>query len=299
MKQAFPVLMVIMLCLGTLTFAIKIQPARAEGAPVFFSVEPVPIAPLTDLNASVNGLETPPAPSIVGENFTVEIHLRNATATNVPLGVEGVEVHFYFGNILNYCKPIGFTDEFGQPGSALNGPVIYGITAGFYYTERRLLTNGSLAPPCAPPYSNASWYLVAAASILASGQWNGNDGLVAKIAFQITGQPLQNMSQPDFYAQLQIGFGDLADCITPPDDIAFSVAQGTLHIDSAGAPAMVGDLNGDGKVGLQDLILLANAFNSKPGDPNWNALADIAPPYGIIGLTDLVALATLYGQHSP
>src|SRR5271157_3286632 len=64
-------------------------------------------------------------------------------------------------------------------------------------------------------------------------------------------------------------------------------------------PKLVGDLNGDGKVGLDDLVLLANAYDSKPGDSNWNPLADIARPYGVIGLTDLVTLAMHYGQHSP
>jgi len=61
---------------------------------------------------------------------------------------------------------------------------------------------------------------------------------------------------------------------------------------------MVGDLNGDGKVNLQDLVLLANAYGSKPGDSNWNPNADLAPPYGIISLTDLVTLALHYGQHN-
>jgi hypothetical protein len=62
---------------------------------------------------------------------------------------------------------------------------------------------------------------------------------------------------------------------------------------------IVGDVNGDGKVSLADLTLLAQAYGSKPGDANWNPLADIAPPYGIIGLTDLVTMAMHYGQHNP
>lgn len=62
---------------------------------------------------------------------------------------------------------------------------------------------------------------------------------------------------------------------------------------------LVGDLNGNGKVDLADLVLLANAYGSKPGDSNWNPNADIAPSYGVIGLTDLVTLATHYGQHYP
>ncbi len=62
---------------------------------------------------------------------------------------------------------------------------------------------------------------------------------------------------------------------------------------------LVGDLNGNGKVGLDDLVLLANAYNSKPGDPNWNPMADLASPFGIISLSDLVTLAMHYGQYNP
>lgn len=62
---------------------------------------------------------------------------------------------------------------------------------------------------------------------------------------------------------------------------------------------IVGDLNLDGKVSLEDLTLLASAYNSKPGDSNWNLMADLAAPFGIISLTDLVTMATHYGQHSP
>lgn len=64
-------------------------------------------------------------------------------------------------------------------------------------------------------------------------------------------------------------------------------------------PHAPGDLNGDGQVSLLDLPLLANAYNSHPGDPNWNPLADIASPYGIIGLTDLVTMALYNGQQNP
>jgi hypothetical protein len=273
------------LCVELFSFAIQVQPASGADAPVYFSVEPVPVAPLTNINASINGLETPSAPSPVGENFIVEIHLRNATATNVPYGVWGVEVLFYFANILNYCKPIGFTNELGQTGGVLVGSVIYGLDAGFYDDNLSLISN--------PPFANATQYVVAAAST--TGPWNDNDGLVAKITFQIKAQPSQNMSQPDFYAPLQIVFGDLASTFSY--GIEFSISQGTLRIDAA--PSLVGDLNGDGKVGLDDLVLLANAYGSKPGDPNWNPSADIAPPYGIIGLTDLVTVATHYGQHYP
>jgi parallel beta-helix repeat protein len=62
--------------------------------------------------------------------------------------------------------------------------------------------------------------------------------------------------------------------------------------------AIPGDINGDLKVSLADLVLLANAYGSKPGAPNWNPDADI-DGNGAVGLSDLVILALDYGKHYP
>jgi hypothetical protein len=59
-----------------------------------------------------------------------------------------------------------------------------------------------------------------------------------------------------------------------------------------------GDIDGDFKVGLQDLVRLALAYSSHPGNPKWNPNSDI-DNNGVIGLTDLVLLALHYGQHFP
>jgi len=58
------------------------------------------------------------------------------------------------------------------------------------------------------------------------------------------------------------------------------------------------DINGDGKVNLSDLALLALAYNSKPGDPRWNPNADIKGD-GRVDLGDLAVLAQHYHQHYP
>jgi PKD repeat protein len=55
-----------------------------------------------------------------------------------------------------------------------------------------------------------------------------------------------------------------------------------------------GDVNGDGKVNLADLVLLAKAYGSTPGSPNWNPNADFNND-GSVGLDDLVILAKYYG----
>jgi hypothetical protein len=56
-----------------------------------------------------------------------------------------------------------------------------------------------------------------------------------------------------------------------------------------------GDINNDGTVNLNDLVLLARAYGSKPGDSNWNPPADLDGD-GKVSLVDLVILARNYGR---
>jgi ABC-type branched-subunit amino acid transport system substrate-binding protein len=58
------------------------------------------------------------------------------------------------------------------------------------------------------------------------------------------------------------------------------------------------DINLDGKVSLQDLVKLALAYGTKPGDAKWNFDCDMDFD-GVIGLRDLVTLALKYGQSAP
>jgi outer membrane protein assembly factor BamB len=64
------------------------------------------------------------------------------------------------------------------------------------------------------------------------------------------------------------------------------------------AVTIPGDLNGDFKVNLQDLVILAKAYGIPPIRPLGNPNADI-DGNGIVGLSDLVILAQHYGQHYP
>jgi hypothetical protein len=59
-----------------------------------------------------------------------------------------------------------------------------------------------------------------------------------------------------------------------------------------------GDINGDFRADLKDLVLLGKAYGSKPADANWNSNADI-DGNGDVSLSDLVTLAMHYGEHYP
>ena len=68
--------------------------------------------------------------------------------------------------------------------------------------------------------------------------------------------------------------------------------------------SLVGDVNGDGKVDIRDLSIVARAFGSQPDDPNWNPLADItgpAPlvPDGEVDIRDIGLAAKNFGKTYP
>lgn len=56
----------------------------------------------------------------------------------------------------------------------------------------------------------------------------------------------------------------------------------------------MGDLNRDGKIDDADVKILLNALNSRPGDSNWNPLADLDGDEWV-GPNDIVVLGNNYG----
>jgi len=54
------------------------------------------------------------------------------------------------------------------------------------------------------------------------------------------------------------------------------------------------DVNDDGVVNILDIAIVAKAYGSKRGDPNYNADADVAEPYGEIDIIDISKVARKY-----
>jgi nitrous oxidase accessory protein len=55
------------------------------------------------------------------------------------------------------------------------------------------------------------------------------------------------------------------------------------------------DIDDDLDVDIFDVVTAATAYGSTPSDPNWNPDCDIAEPYGIIDIFDIVKIAMDYG----
>jgi len=58
---------------------------------------------------------------------------------------------------------------------------------------------------------------------------------------------------------------------------------------------LIGDLTSDGTVDLDDLYVISAAFGSKPGDSNWNRIADLTRD-NVVNILDLRTAARHYGE---
>ncbi|UCG36643.1 MAG: right-handed parallel beta-helix repeat-containing protein [Candidatus Bathyarchaeota archaeon] len=57
-----------------------------------------------------------------------------------------------------------------------------------------------------------------------------------------------------------------------------------------------GDIDHDLDVDIFDVVRCGSAYGSTPSSPNWNPHCDIAEPYGIVDILDIVLVAGNYGE---
>jgi len=69
-----------------------------------------------------------------------------------------------------------------------------------------------------------------------------------------------------------------------------SLSDGTIAV------RLVGDVNGDGRVDLRDIALVARAFGATPTSPNWNPFADLNGD-SIVNMKDMAIVVRQFGKH--
>jgi hypothetical protein len=68
-----------------------------------------------------------------------------------------------------------------------------------------------------------------------------------------------------------------------------------VYVYETAFPRLSTDLNGDGAVNIVDVSIAARAFNSRPGETNWDFTADLNND-GIINILDVAMIAKDYGK---
>jgi len=67
-----------------------------------------------------------------------------------------------------------------------------------------------------------------------------------------------------------------------------------FNVKMAKANGLIGDLDGDGDVDLDDIVITCMAYGSTPEDTNWNPDADVSAEFGIIDIYDIVTILYHY-----
>jgi len=73
--------------------------------------------------------------------------------------------------------------------------------------------------------------------------------------------------------------------------------EGVDHYPLMNAYWNPGDIDHDLDVDIFDVVKCGIAYGSTPSDPNWNPHCDIAEPYRVISIFDIVMIATSYGEE--
>lgn len=123
-------------------------------------------------------------------------------------------------------------------------------------------------------------------------------GILANVTFKVVGYGISNITFVESETRL-IGFREvlgeweeynIIDKYFPSvDHIEGSVFDNTL----------LADVNDDALVDIVDIVIIALAFGSQPGDDNWDPRADIAEAYGLIDIVDIVKCAIDFGKSYP
>jgi hypothetical protein len=172
-------------------------------------------------------------------------------------------------NIINASGVLGLGFELGFNASALHVNSV---------------VNGSFFPSLITPITqinNTAGFVSFNVSL--TTPLNGN-GTVAVIQLQVEANHVSNST-------LHLYNVGLAGSTGQP--LPFTTIDGSF----TNVAYLPGDLNHDGVVDIYDALILAKAFNSRPGDPNWNPEADLLD-HGVIDIFDAIALCSHFGQTS-
>jgi hypothetical protein len=182
---------------------------------------------------------------------------------------------------------LGSGSSFALNISIINATGVGGLEfkLGFNFTalNAHSATRGSFIPPSVTPVTqidNTTGFLKFNVSL--SSSLDGS-GTVAVIQFQVQADNVRNST-------LHLYDVKLVD--TSNQALNFTTIDGSF----TNQKTLPGDLNGDNIVDIQDAITAALAFNSTPGDKNWNPAADM-DGNGIVNVLDLIILAQNFGRR--
>lgn len=225
--------------------------------------------------AAVSVQSSPELPSVsVDPSSIVDEGLGPGAKFTVSIKIADVTDMWGFGvNVGWNSSLLDITDDPGTP------DIIEGVTEGSF------LQNGGDTRFTAKLYQNEGTLSVAS-TLLGEGTHQSGDGTLFTIEFTVQELGATTLDLYDTGVNVK----------GPPPEYTPTPTEHTTKDGSfANTTVLVGDINGDGSVDIFDVVILAKAFGTKPGDPNWNPNADLNSD-GQVDIFDVVTIAKNFGQ---
>jgi hypothetical protein len=204
----------------------------------------------------------------------------------------GMIADLYFYNLLSQGRTFGeaFREGYNEAYQKL----------GFWYERGSYLDEVLLGDPTlrlkASPTANFSYYPKTAGInetvVFNASSSYDTDGTIVSYQWDFGDDSTTTTTNPTITHTYKDMGNYLVTLNVTDNQSSWSIRMSTVVI------TIPGDVDGNFRVKLNDLVLLALAYGSKPGDSNWNPSADIDRD-GAVGRSDIVALAQHYGQHYP
>ena len=190
---------------------------------------------------------------------------------------------FEFGG--TYLVSLNVTDNEGLWSYTVKPILIYpeyGPTANFTWTPSQPRANGTTtfnATISEPGWSAAT----ADFSPIVQYKWNFDDG-TGNITIPDNPVIAHIYTQPGNYSVML----EVTDSMGRSDmiikDLEVSIITGNLY-----------DINGDGYVGIDDIVMVAEKFGTQVGDPDWDPRCDVTGD-DYVGIDDIVLVAEHFGE---
>jgi PKD repeat protein len=204
-------------------------------------------------------------------NFVWDFGDGNVTSVTEPIITHVYQTSGNFTVTLNVTNAAGLTDTKSKPISIqpISGPTANFTWSPILVQPNRTVTfdassstpgwNGSMHPPI------VSWL------------WDFGDGNITLVSEPIV-------------THIYSASGNYTVVLTVTDINGLTDSKA----ETVEVTGLEGDLNGDGIVDIDDVIIVALAYGSVPGDPNWNPIADITGD-GLVDIDDVIYVAIRFG----
>ncbi|MEM2994797.1 MAG: PKD domain-containing protein [Candidatus Bathyarchaeia archaeon] len=218
-----------------------------------------------------------------GFNDTITSYTWNFGDGTSPITETDSYITHKYLNANTYTITLNVTDSEGL-WSTTSKPIIilpeFGPTANFTWIPPTPIVNRTItfdASDSKPGWSKTKGNYAP----IVSYTWNFGDGTTP--ATVTTPTITHNYTQP----------GNYTVTLTVLDSVGRTNSTSKI-IQVLNQTAKMYDFNNDGIIDMRDIRAVASAYLTEPGDPGYDPILDVAPPYDIIDMRDVRAVAAHY-----